>query len=74
MPVSCSSEVVPEIREYQRTSTIYANVCVMLLMSRYLDDRERRLQEHWIPGRLHIMLSGERRWDEAADPPLDVVA
>jgi N-methylhydantoinase A len=72
--VSCSSEVVPEIREYERTSSTCANVCVMLLMSRYLDDLERRLQEHWIPERLHIILSGEHGWNEAADLPLDVVA
>src|SRR6185503_11364170 len=38
LPVACSSEVVPEIREYERTSTTAANVYVMPLMARYLDD------------------------------------
>ena len=33
LPVSCSSEVVPEIREYERTSTTVANVYVMPLMA-----------------------------------------
>ena len=36
--VSCSSEVVPEIREYERASTTTANVYVAPLMARYLED------------------------------------
>src|SRR5258707_2910919 len=57
VPVSCSSDVVPEIREYERTSTPPANVYVMPLMSRYLDDLERKLQGLGIPGRLYVMMS-----------------
>jgi N-methylhydantoinase A len=57
VPVSCSSEVVPEIREYERTSTTCANVYVMPLMSKYLDDLERKLQDLGIPGRFYVMLS-----------------
>src|SRR5512145_982537 len=57
LPVSCSSEVVPEIREYERTSTTAANVYVMPLMSRYLDDLERKLADMGIPGGFYIMLS-----------------
>jgi len=57
VPVSCSSEVVPEIREYERTSTTCANVYVMPLMSRYLDDLERKLQDLGVPGHFYIMLS-----------------
>jgi N-methylhydantoinase A len=57
VPISCSSDVVPEIREYERTSTTSANVYVMPLMSRYLDDLEHKLQEMGIPGRLYIMMS-----------------
>jgi N-methylhydantoinase A len=57
VPVSCSSEVVPEIREYERTSTTCANVYVMPLMSRYLDDLERKLHDLGVPGRFYIMLS-----------------
>jgi N-methylhydantoinase A len=57
IPVSCSSEVVPEIREYERTSTTAANVYVMPLMGRYLDDLDRKLHELGIPGRFYIMLS-----------------
>ena len=57
IPVSCSSDVVPEIREYERTSTTTANVYVMPLMARYLDDLERKLQELGVPGRLYVMMS-----------------
>ena len=56
-PSSCASEVVPEIREYERTSTTTANVYVAPLMARYLDDLERRLAELGIPGQLYIMQS-----------------
>jgi N-methylhydantoinase A len=57
VPVSTSSDVVPEIREYERTSTTCANVYVMPLMARYLDDLERKLQGLGIPGSFYIMLS-----------------
>jgi len=57
IPVSASSEVVPEIREYERTSTTIANVYVMPLMARYLDDLEARLQALGVPGALYVMLS-----------------
>jgi len=55
--VSCSSDVVPEIREYERTSTTVANVYVAPLIGRYLRDLERRLAEHGIPGQLYVMQS-----------------
>ena len=57
MSVACASEVVPEIREYERASTTTANVYVAPLMARYLEDLERRLVEQQIPGQLYIMQS-----------------
>src|SRR5262249_22371780 len=60
MAVACASEVVPEIREYERTSTTTANVYVAPLMARYLEDLERRLTELQIPGQLYIMQSSGR--------------
>src|SRR6185369_3143466 len=57
VPVSCSSDVVPEIREYERTSTTTANVYVMPLMSRYLRELEERLAELGLPGQLYVMQS-----------------
>src|SRR5919106_1108887 len=55
--VSCSSDVVPEIREYERTSTTTANVYVAPLMARYLEDLERQLHGLAIPGQLYVMQS-----------------
>src|SRR3989449_2412830 len=57
LSVSYSSEVVPEIREYERASTTCANVYVAPLMARYLEDLERRLAALEIDGQLYIMQS-----------------
>ena len=57
LAVSCSSDVVPEIREYERTSTTAANVYVAPLMGRYLEDLERRLHGLGVPGQLYVMQS-----------------
>ncbi len=57
LPVSCSSDVVPEIREYERASTTVANVYVMPLMAKYVEDLERKLADLGIGGQLYIMLS-----------------
>jgi N-methylhydantoinase A len=57
LAVSCSSEVVPEIREFERASTTAANVYVMPLMARYLDDLERRIHDLGIRGHFYVMLS-----------------
>ncbi|HET8607972.1 MAG TPA: hydantoinase/oxoprolinase family protein [Gaiellaceae bacterium] len=55
--VSLSSEVVPEIREYERTSTTLANVYVQALVEDYLRDMEGRLERLGFRGRLTVMLS-----------------
>ncbi|HSP74388.1 MAG TPA: hydantoinase/oxoprolinase family protein, partial [Gaiellaceae bacterium] len=55
--VSLSSEVVPEIREFERTSTALANVYVQGLVEDYLDDMRGRLEQLGFGGRLTVMLS-----------------
>lgn len=55
--VSTSSDVVPEIREYERTSTTIANVYVRPVVSRYLKRLESSLAELGFDGSLFIMLS-----------------
>jgi N-methylhydantoinase A len=55
--VSLSSEVSPEIREYERTSTTIANVYVRPLVERYLRLLEVRLRRLGFEGALYIMLS-----------------
>jgi N-methylhydantoinase A len=55
--VALSSEVVPEIREFERASTTVANVYVQDLTERYLRDLEHRLRRLGITRAPHIMLS-----------------
>ncbi|NBH02302.1 hydantoinase/oxoprolinase family protein, partial [Amycolatopsis sp. SID8362] len=55
--VALSSDVVPEIREFERASTTVANVYVQDLTERYLRDLEHRLRRLGIAGAPHIMLS-----------------
>ena len=56
-PVSISSEVVGEVREYERTSTTVANAYTMPVVRRYLGELERGVAELGLGGRLYIMLS-----------------
>jgi N-methylhydantoinase A len=58
IPVSLSSEVSPEMREYERFSTTCANAYVQPLMARYLADLEQALRERGFAGPLFLMLSG----------------
>ena len=55
--VSLSSEVVAEIREYQRTSTTVANVYVQQRVSDYLAELKRRLDAIAFKGSFFVMLS-----------------
>lgn len=57
MRVSISSDVVPEIREFERTSTTIANVYVQARVERYLRELEARLQRMGVGGNLFLMLS-----------------
>ena len=55
--VSLSSEVVPEIREYERTSTTVVNVYVQALVEDYLAELVRRIRDLHVGGELLLMLS-----------------
>ncbi|OLC60116.1 MAG: methylhydantoinase [Ktedonobacter sp. 13_1_40CM_4_52_4] len=57
MRVSISSEVVPEIREFERTSTTIANVYVQSRVESYLIELQTRLARIGIKGNLLMMLS-----------------
>ena len=57
MRVSISSNVVPEIREYDRTSTTVANIYVQGRVERYLRELESRLAALGFGGTLLLMLS-----------------
>jgi N-methylhydantoinase A len=58
IPVSLSSEVSPEMREWERFSTTAANAYVQPLMARYLRRLERDLRELGLGAPVLMMLSG----------------
>ena len=68
--LSLSSEILPQFREYERTSTVAVNAYVQPLMARYLQN----LQEH-IQGPLRIMQSsgGSISASVAANEPVRTV-
>ncbi|MFN8486338.1 MAG: hydantoinase/oxoprolinase family protein [Caldilineaceae bacterium] len=55
--VSISSDVVPEIREFERASTTIANVYVQARVERYLRELEDRLHRLGFHGNFFLMLS-----------------
>src|SRR5215467_3950435 len=57
MRVSISSEVVPEIREFERTSTTIANVYVQDRVERYLRELQARLDRIGFSGSLFLIIS-----------------
>jgi len=58
LPISLSSEVSPEMREWERFSTTVANAYVQPLMARYLKQLELGLREAGLGCPLYLMLSG----------------
>jgi N-methylhydantoinase A len=57
---SLSSEIMPEIREYERTSATVMNAYVQPLTSHYLSQLETILGDAGFKGQLHIMNSAGR--------------
>jgi 5-oxoprolinase (ATP-hydrolysing) len=55
--LSLSSDVVPEIREYERTNTTACNAYVQPLIDHYLDRLESELAASGFRGRFSLMLS-----------------
>ena len=56
--VTCSHEVLPEIREYERTSTTVVNAFLGPIMGRYLGALRARLGDLGLRRALHVMTSG----------------
>ncbi len=55
--ITCSHEILPEMREYERTSTTVVNAFLGPLMQNYLASLKSRLESVGIRGRLSIMQS-----------------
>src|SRR5215468_5221979 len=57
LALTLSSEILPEMREFERTSTAVTNAYVMPVMSRYLGDLERQLAALGLGATIRIMQS-----------------
>jgi N-methylhydantoinase A/oxoprolinase/acetone carboxylase beta subunit len=75
MPVSISYRVLPQIKEYERTSTTVTNAYVKPLTGRYLSRLAGRLESIGFKGKLFIMLSsgGVTSVETAAEFPVRII-
>lgn len=73
--VSCSHEILPEMREYERTSTTVVNAYLGPIMRRYLAALRERLASIGARARLSVMQSNGSRMGvaAAADKPAYLV-
>jgi N-methylhydantoinase A len=73
--VSISYEVLPQIKEYERTSTTVTNAYVKPLTGRYLTRLSQRLKDIGSKGKLFIMLSsgGITSVETAAEFPVRII-
>lgn len=75
LPVSASIDVLPEIKEYERTSTTVVNAYVLPIVSKYLQSLETGFKDQGIESPLLLMQSngGLTPADEAAQKPVNIV-
>jgi N-methylhydantoinase A len=75
LPLSVSSEVLPEIKEYERTSTTVINAYVMPVVARYLQRLRGGLDRAGVPARLSLMQSngGLMAAEAAAARPMHII-
>jgi len=75
IPVSLSYEVLPEIKEYERTSTTVMNAYVMPVVSTYLRALRKGLDDAGVPAALLLMQSngGLTTDAAAAERPVDII-
>ncbi|MBN2126423.1 MAG: hydantoinase/oxoprolinase family protein, partial [Deltaproteobacteria bacterium] len=73
--ISISYDVLPQIREYERTSTTVTNAYVKPLTGRYLSNLSKRLETIGSRGKLFIMLSsgGITSVETAAEFPVRII-
>ncbi len=75
LPLSVSFEVLPEIKEYERTSTTVINAYVMPIVATYLRALRQGLDGAGIPARLLLMQSngGLTTNTAAAEQPMNII-
>ena len=74
-PLSLSSDIAPEIREYERASTAVANAYVLPLMRSYLRVMQDQLRHNRFRGNFYLMLSSgsSALAESAAEQPIRLV-
>lgn len=75
LPISLSSEILPEIREYERTLTTVANAYVQPSVARYIGNLEKELTDRSVTARLHILRSdgGLMNTEAATSAPVNMM-
>jgi N-methylhydantoinase A len=75
VPVSLSSRILPEIREYERTLTTVANGYVRPVVERYLTSLDSALRERGMAGSLYVLRSdgGLTGVEAAAQAPVTML-
>ncbi len=75
LPLSVSAEVLPEIKEYERTSTTVINAYIMPIVARYLRSLRGGLDRAGVPARLLLMQSngGLMTAEAAVAKPMHIV-
>jgi N-methylhydantoinase A len=75
IPVSLSSEVVPEMQEYERTVTTVANSYVRPKVSRYIENLRGKIRQAARDVKLHILRSdgGLAGTEAAVDYPVNLL-
>jgi N-methylhydantoinase A len=75
VPLSISHQILPEFREYERTSTVVINAYLQPVMQRYLENVERRAEQLHLdqPVKYHLERPAkyrlERRFSAGAEQP-----
>jgi len=57
LPLSISHKILPEFREYERTSTVVVNAYLQPVMQRYLESLDQRLSQPSSRNRIFVMQS-----------------
>ena len=75
LPISISCEILPEIKEYERTSTTVVNAYVMPIVAGYLQALRKGLDAAGIPARLLLMQSNGGLTTDiaAAERPMNII-
>ena len=74
-PISLSSEILPEMREYERALTTVANSYVRPTVSKYLENLENECRKRGVNARLRVLRSdgGLMAFDSAKRAPVNLL-